>query len=217
MIQTVYCPECEAACSEADPTCPLCGHQLQEIPRKRMRSRRVFPIVAAGIFATACLIAVGFRDVDGSPLALAKVCDRLERGGWTFEREYDSLIRIRSYSSRLGDVSLLFQIDIDDSGTVTGLQCSGGIQGCTLKTEKSLVYQVCRDTMGSMMIDGGPLKDAIDFASARTSEPVDAGLGRKEGHWGTATGWRVTFVDYLVCSPLRDENAIMMISANSIY
>lgn len=34
MTQTIYCPECEAACSELDPTCPLCGHQLQEIHHK---------------------------------------------------------------------------------------------------------------------------------------------------------------------------------------
>lgn len=34
MSQTIYCPECEAACSELDPTCPLCGHQLQEIHHK---------------------------------------------------------------------------------------------------------------------------------------------------------------------------------------
>lgn len=34
MSTAVYCPECEAACSETDPICPLCGHELQAIRHK---------------------------------------------------------------------------------------------------------------------------------------------------------------------------------------
>lgn len=54
MSHTVYCPECEAACSDSDPKCPICAHALASMPAVATKKRRrVWPIVVAscGILA----------------------------------------------------------------------------------------------------------------------------------------------------------------------
>lgn len=76
MTTTVYCPECEAACSETDPTCPLCGHQLQKIHHKSHKPTAIEQAANAVRSVAASAKAAGTQVVhevgDSKPAARIK-------------------------------------------------------------------------------------------------------------------------------------------------
>lgn len=87
MTITVYCPECEAACSEVDPTCPLCGHELQVLARKVYAQPPAEPAPKAQPATTRTvkhfhskIVGVTHKNADGSSRqAIIGKCTPLEK------------------------------------------------------------------------------------------------------------------------------------------